>query len=171
MQFWTHHPTGFQVDAVGLVIDSTKGQYWHCTRPRFRYCEVLPKLHKVVGTDQFLWCNTIRGQYKRWTEGMDLAEWELNVPESQVIAFIRQSVWEDIVWSKNDDWEKIIIEGKPGADADLLGLVLVPVLPKWAKCHGQLHPEQSNEFLEYAERQYELSQNMDPKLRQEYDWP
>jgi len=139
MQLWTHHPSRFQIDAVDLVVDPTQGEHWHMEARNFRYRDVLRALCGRLGTSQFLWCCTRRGQFRRLIAECDLVEWELNVPESQILAFIRGRVWEDIVWSRSDDWGELIIEERPElADPYINALVRVPLLSEWVTCHGQL---------------------------------
>jgi hypothetical protein len=171
VQLWTHHPSGFQIDAPDLVIDPTKGQYWRCQGPDFRYRDVLPKLHQFVGTSQFLWCCTVRGQFIRPTEDTDLIEWELNVPQPQILRFYRASVWEGIVRGKSADWNSLVIAGNPPAGVDTHALVRIPLKPTWVKCHGELRPQISREALERANKALQSSHVEDQKLRQEYpDW-
>ncbi len=146
MQLWTHHPSGFSVDDPDLVIDFRKGEYAKedtQDNKGFRYCNVLPKLHTRVGTTQFLWCCTKRGEYPRAMEDDDSVEWELNVLLTQVLTFYRVSVWEDIVWNRNDNWDRLLIPvgaTEPAGSQlnDLGALVRVPLDPNRAKCHGQL---------------------------------
>ena len=151
MQLWTHHPSDFPVDDPDLVVDYTKGKYADSSMEGnngFRYRTVLPELHKRVETSQFLWCCTERGSYPRVTEDVDknLMEWELNVPLTQILAFHRISAWEDLVWSRSDDWEELLIEvgeiEPPANDLSDLGvLVRVPLNPTWTTCHGPLPPK------------------------------
>ena len=154
MQLWTHHPSDFRVNDPDLVVDYTKGMYAQPSMQGingFRYCNVMPKLHTRVGTTQFLWCCTERGCYERVTEDVDkdLLKWELNVPLTQILHFHRVSVWEDIVWSRSDDWQDLLIEvGETERAAndlsDVGALVRVPLNRKWATCHGLLQPMYSN---------------------------
>ena len=150
MQLWTHHPSDFPVNDPCLVVDHTKGVYWQSDMQGsngFRYRAVLPKLHALIGTDQFLWCLTERGRYERVRENVDkdLMEWELNVPLTQILRFYRESVWDKIVRSQNDNWEHLLIavrETEPRASelTDVGALVRAPLHPKWARCNGQLPP-------------------------------
>jgi hypothetical protein len=145
MQLWTHHPSSFRVDNPQLEVDYTKGQYAQPDRAgeiAFQYRKVMPRLHQIVGTTQFLWCCTKRGRYPKAMEE-DSTEWELNVPLTQVLSFYRVGVWEDILYNRSDDWTHLLIavgETEPAANDldDLGGLIRVPLEPKWAYCHGQL---------------------------------
>ena len=149
MQLWTYHPSDFRVDDPDLVVDYTKGKYAEPSSQvnGFRYREVATKLHKRVGTTQILWCFVERGRYVRVTEDVDkdVMEWELNVPLTQILAFYRVSVWEDIIWSRNDEWEHLVIavEIEPPASrlSDLGALVRVPLSREWTTCHGHLPPK------------------------------
>ena len=150
MELWTHHLVEFPVNDPNLIVDHTRGQYWEEEMigvDGFCYRDVLPRLHTCLGTTQFLWCCTRRDCYPRASEDVDkdLMEWELNVPLTQVLTFYRGSVWEDILWSKSDNWDRLLIavgETAPAGNQlnDLGALARVPLEPKWAKCHGQLPP-------------------------------
>jgi hypothetical protein len=170
MQLWTYHPTGFQVDAADLIIDPARGQYWRHDEPGFRYQEVFPKLQKLVGTNQFLWCYTVRGQCIRVTEDMELVEWELNVQESHILRFFRSYVWEAIVRSKGDDWVNLFVSGKPEAGQDIHALVVVPLPRGTAQSRGILRPLHSKESLKYAKEVAERSRNLPASERDAYDF-
>lgn len=130
MRLWTHHPSTFQVDDPHERIDRTLGEYWKDSMgPDFRYREVLPRLQNLVGTDQFLWCCTVRGCYPVG-ETTDSIEWELNEPFSQILAFYRETVWLDIILGRGDDWDNLLIQGiseEEAADKDIGALVRFPV--------------------------------------------
>ena len=137
---WTHHPSNFCVDDPELVIHHTRGQYWQSSMGEgFRYGEVLSMLIERIGSDQFLWCCTVRGEFIRTTEEIDLVEWELNVPPPQVFSFFLTSVWEDLVWNRGNDWERLLINGPVEEGSEDVGaLVRVPVEAKCVTCHGPL---------------------------------
>jgi len=170
MQLWTHQPTGFQIDSASLVIDPARGQYWSCQIVGSRYRDVLPKLQELVGASQFLWCCTVPGQFVRVTEQMDLVEWELNVPESQILRCIRASVWEAIVRGESDDWENLFRVGAPVAGIDIHVLVRVPLPAGTARSHGQLRPLYTRERLEHLKDVTERSRNLPAHEREPYDW-
>jgi hypothetical protein len=140
MQLWTYHPSTFPVDDPNLEVDYTRGIFWRIEMGQsFRYRVVLPKLHDLVKTTQFLWCCTLRGTYPRTWEGDDSVEWELNAPLTQILTFYRKNVWDDIVWSRSDDWAQLLIpvgEKERVGDENLGALVRVPLKSDWAKCHG-----------------------------------
>jgi hypothetical protein len=131
MQLWTHHPHGFRLDSAHIVIDPTKGRYWRDNIAGLRYRDVLPKLQQLLGTRQFLWCYTIRTQ----PQNADLVEWELNLPESQILRFVHSWVWETIVWGNPDGWQNLFADGRPDAGKDIHALVSWPLPPAWVKCH------------------------------------
>lgn len=139
MRLWTHHPEAFQLNDADLRIDPTMGKYWQYQATNFRYREVLPILIKLIGTDQFIWCCTVRGQFKRTTSKKDLVEWELDVPAPQILAFYRASVWDGIVWNRSPDWDGLFVDISQGvADTEIHALVRIPIRREWAICHGQL---------------------------------
>jgi len=141
MQLWTHHPSHFRVDASDLIIDAKRGQYWADHGTNFRYRALHPVLCSKLGTDQFLWCCTIRGMFIRTIEAIDIVEWELNVPESHIIAYIRVSAWEALLRRRTDQWEDLIPSEIPRADKDINALVSLPLLSEWITRHGPLAPQ------------------------------
>src|SRR5438034_1594324 len=128
MQLWTHHPSSFRIDALVLPIDPRRGQHWNYQAKNFRYRGVAPMLWELVGTDQFLWCCTLRGMFVRPTEEDDLVEWEINAPPSKIIAYISSPVWENLVWSKSDSWDGLIINDTAAlGHRDIHALLSVPL--------------------------------------------
>src|SRR5262249_39043968 len=109
MRLWTYQPGDFRIDTADLVIDPARGYYWHYRAPGFRYREMLPVLQRRFGTDQFLWCYSIRGEFIRASEDHDVVEWALNVPDFQILGLIRASVWEAIVRSQSDNWSNLFV--------------------------------------------------------------
>jgi len=135
MRLWTYQPRGFRIDDPQLIVDPKQGSYWtdECWI-RARYRQMLPKLIKMVGTDQFLWCCTA---YYTWFSipGRPVVEWELNVPRSQILAFIREPVWDAIL--KGDDRDlasAVVVERPVQPDANVSALVRVPLLGEWVTC-------------------------------------
>lgn len=137
MKLWTHHPDKFKVDDPDLMIDHTKGGYWHHEEKGFRYRDVLPVLVKRIGTDQFLWCCTVRGEFERVSEDVDLVEWELDIEYSQILAFYNVPIWDDLVSSRNDEWENLVLDTGE-ADQNVGALVRVPLGPTTATRIGPL---------------------------------
>lgn len=170
MQLWTHHPSTFHLADANLIVDPTVGHYWNNHKADFRYRDVLPQFQSLVGTTQILWCCTVRGQFIRPTEDTDLVEWELNIPEPSRVRFFRSSVWEDIVRGKIDDWSSLFVDGIPEPSGDIHAIALLPLQANWIKCHGPLRPLRSQADLERARRVAESSAQMNPELRNEYDW-
>ena len=147
MKLWTHHPSDFLVDDRTLQLDHTKGGYWNSPDPdlRKRYREILPKLHDLIETDQCLWCCTVRGLFERMTEDVDLVEWELRVPFSQVHRFYSIPLWEDLIYTRTDSWDGLFLEELGEAEAehkDVGALVQFHAFhPDWITCHGPPEPE------------------------------
>ena len=76
------------------------------------------------------------------TEKEDLVEWELNVPDAQVLAFYREPVWETLVRDPLSNWDNLIVTDRPViALKDIGAWVKVPLLREWVTCHGQLEPK------------------------------
>ena len=146
MKLWIYHPACFRVDDPNLQLDHTKGRYWNSPdlNLRKRYREILPKLHDLLGTRQCLWCCTVRGLFVRMTEDDDLVEWELRVPFSQVLAFYSIPLWEDLIYTRTDTWDGLILEQLGEAEAehkDIGALVQFHQLhPGWITCHGPPKP-------------------------------
>lgn len=75
--------------------------------------EALTKLRKMLGIDQWpLWCCTVPGVWLP-IESFPVDEWELNIPDSQIVAFIRELPWHAILKGTGDDWEKVIVTERP----------------------------------------------------------
>ena len=127
---WTHHPSTFRVDDPELRIDSKQGVFWNQNEAGYRYRQVLPKVHKQLGTTQCLWCCTIPGTFKRIFEGHDLVEWELKVPSSEV-HFYNVHVWEKILYSRTDDWDRLWLNTMTSASDNVGALVSLPLKPEW----------------------------------------
>lgn len=140
MQLWTHHPSEFRIDQPGLVINPSNGRYSKSCGNGFRYSDVLPMLQERVGANQLLWCCTTRGRYMPTHEPSDCVEWEVNLPLSKV-TLISVAVWDDIVWSRGDDWDSLILTGlteSQAASKNINALVRLPLPPGCLTCHGQL---------------------------------
>ena len=141
MKLWTHHSSTFRIDDPHLTIDASLGQYCQDEERDFKYREVLPQLWEFVGTDQFLWCCTVRDQIVRMTESIDLVEWEPEVPMSQIVAFYRVQVWDDIIRNRADNWDDLIISVEIDNDIakpEIGALVRVPLLLDDVKRLGPL---------------------------------
>ena len=96
---------------------------------------MLPLFQDLIGTNQFLWCCVERGKYPQDFTGT-LVEWELNIPNKSKVILIKTQIWEDIVHSKSDDWDDLLVKDIP---TDLKGLSAVALLrlkKKWIKCLG-----------------------------------
>src|SRR5262245_61194650 len=112
MRLWTYQPRGFQIDAPGLTIDPAQGPYWNQPGTPL-YKEALAKLRKMLGIEQWpLWCCTVPGVWLP-IDSFPVDEWELNVPDSQVVAFIRELPWHAIMKGTGEDWEKVIVTERP----------------------------------------------------------
>jgi hypothetical protein len=139
MQLWTYQPLGFCIDDLELIVNPKLGSYWNdeCwIRPRYR--EMLPKLIRMLGTDQFLWCCTA---YYTWFSipGRPVEEWELNIPESQILAFIREPIWGGILRGDDRDLASIIVAERPVQPGmNITALVRVPLLTEWVTCRGKV---------------------------------
>jgi hypothetical protein len=101
MRLWTYHPEGFAVDDPQLHIDPTKGPYWN--EPRLCYKDALTWLTGMVGTDQFLWCCTVADAWLPLSYSYDPMKSELDVPASQILAYILEPVWDGILKDRNRD--------------------------------------------------------------------
>src|SRR6266478_9985439 len=111
MRLWTYHPPGTLIDRLRSV-DPTQGPYWDDPITH-RYKEALPRLCKMLGIRKYpLWCCT---DPSAWIpiESRPVLEWELNVPESKIVEFIRETVWHAIICGQGDDWENVIVKERP----------------------------------------------------------
>lgn len=133
MQLWTYHPDTFQIDAPDLCIDPTLGRNWTYESRGFRYREVFPIFCRYIGVPdgQFLWCKCERG----WENfSGKIVEWELNIP-AHALRFYRGDVWEALVWSKSDDWSRLIVDASA---RNVEAVALTPLQAGWATRHGPL---------------------------------
>jgi hypothetical protein len=134
MQLWTHHPPLFDLTDPNLRLDWTKGYYWNYDQLGLRYRQILPTLHGLVGTNQFIWCYTHRacnGQRDRV-----LVEWELTFEPAEIIRFIHSRLWDQIVDGKDMELSLVFIDGNPTPGEGVHALVRVPLPPERARKHG-----------------------------------
>jgi hypothetical protein len=128
MKLWTYHPITFRPDDPNVEIDPSKGMCW--SMKSLRYREVLPRLHQLLGTDQFLWCWTTKDDFTRTSKEITImVEWELDVPLSEIWAFYSVPIWDDIVSGKSEAWETLVVP-KEGAVAnkDLAAWIRFPLM-------------------------------------------
>jgi hypothetical protein len=174
VRLWTYQPSDFRPDAK--KIDPTRGRYWRDEARGFRYRKILTKLQKLVGTDQFLWCYTVRPPNPRVIEDVDVIEWELDVPLSHVLRFIHSHVWEGIFrsqrddWENLDDWKNLLIEGEPSPGEGVHALVRWPLPDGALRSHRQPQPQHSAASLKYAEEVKKASENLPAAERDAYDF-
>lgn len=128
MIVWTNHPKAFPICSPDLVIDYKLGHYWRDNHGHYR--DVLPKLHRLLGETQFLWCvTTLNKPFQRMSEDIDLVRWELDVPSSQVLALYREDAWNALFNGESTDWRSLIVD----AVGERIGaFVRVPIEPAWA---------------------------------------
>lgn len=138
MQLWTHHASGFRLDSLPLPLDPRRGEFWNRPHgPNFCYRTVVPILWERLGTDQFLWCCTLQGKFPRKSSDDDLVEWELNVPEASVLAFINALAWESMVSGGAEKWDTLFIRNRPiEVSIGVHALVSVPLPPGSVTCRG-----------------------------------
>lgn len=140
MRLWTFQAGSVQVNTPGLRIDPTLGEYWNNPNENVRqnYRAVLPKLHRHLGTDQFLWCWTVRDQYISDPSDGKIG-WALNIPRLEIIIFYRMDIWESIFWkgaaAEERDWKALFVDLPPEqlTTSEFGALVLLPIEPEWAK--------------------------------------
>jgi hypothetical protein len=76
------------------------------------------------------------------SEPSDSVEWEIELPLPEVILY-SVPVWEDIVWSRADDWQSLFLTGlseDEAANESVGALVRLPLPDSCLTCHGQLPP-------------------------------
>jgi hypothetical protein len=169
MQLWTHHPSTFRLDLPDAKVYPERGDHWQMEAKGFRYPQIARKLWQVIGTNQFLWCCTSRGGFVRTTEAIDLVEWEIAAPPSTILAFINAYRWEDLVWSRSDDWNGLILQRAPSrGDRAIHALVAVPLPPGAANCRGQLPPQVTRAREEEVRNM--LKRPHDQRLAEQYDY-
>jgi hypothetical protein len=135
MQLWTYHPQAFRIDAPDLDVKHELGFNWSLSRPHFRYREVLPIFCDLIGTTQFVWCSFKR-EWKKFYA--DMVEWELNISLADRLRFYDEKVWNDLVWSRTDDWTNLMVNPTRAGQENIEAIVLTPLQADWAIDHGQL---------------------------------
>jgi hypothetical protein len=93
----------------------------------------------MLGLDRFpLWCCTVPDSWFL-IESRPVDVWELNVADSQIVGFIRESVWDAILKGRGDEWASVIVAERPiQPDKNITALVLLPLELNCVKCHGKL---------------------------------
>lgn len=113
LKVWTYQ-RGVDLLVPGLVIDSRKGQYWADDRPDFRYQAAISELWQRLGTDQFLWCYTVRNPTPRVVESrdQDMREYELAVADDDVLGLHDNRLWERFLREGKSEWNDLILDRK-----------------------------------------------------------
>jgi hypothetical protein len=138
MQLWTYHPPEFRInDHRTGPIDPSRGVYWKDSTLRYR--QGLLELCKVLKINTFpLWCKTSRTW--RLVDPLNPpTEWELNVPESEILCFIRESAWDGAIRhpAGDFDWDSILLTELPAPCDDVSAVVGFPLAAEClVVCHG-----------------------------------
>jgi len=179
MRLWTYQPCDFRVDdRQSPGIDPTQGVYWKDSTYTPCYQTALPQLCEVVGINYYpLWCKTVEGwlvsdylncplcnsalPLRPQVEGRivgcpdcsfthkPIVEWQLDLPDSAIIAFIGEKPWHAIVAGTSQDWNGVIVES--GVHDYISAIVPFPVLLAWnVKRNGPIYPPILRSWLGYA---------------------
>lgn len=135
MQLWTLHPEELRIDDPDVIIDPTLGAYWNDPREDFRYREVLPLFQERIDSDQFLWCCIERNKYILGLKAK-IIEWELNIPDNSKIRLFKTQIWEDLLYSRRDDWDDLFVENVPTDSKGISAVAVMPLEESWIVCHG-----------------------------------
>jgi hypothetical protein len=135
----TYHPSDFNLLDPLLKIDPSRGQYWE-EDEQFRYRSILPKLHAILGSDQIVWCVFNRDDYILTERHVrEYVEWEYVGSIVTAVRYLNSRVWEDIVWSRGDEWDTLIVAECPADITRVKPIVLNDLAkPEWWACHGPL---------------------------------
>jgi hypothetical protein len=136
VKLWTYHPSNFVLNTPGAIIDPRLGINMNFRAPGFRYPVVWKQLATLLGANQFLWCFTKHGCFVRVEQNYDSVEWELTVPDSEILGFIDAYLWEQIVFSASDDWSRLFIDGPVEPSVGISALVRFPLQAGRMKCNG-----------------------------------
>ena len=144
MQLWTYHPANFRLDDPRPLahLDPALGPYWN--DPTLCYERSLRRLLKTIGVEQFpLWCFVAPDCWGLPDVCDGPTEWELAVPESDVLTFIRSHLWDAILKGHTNSWHDLIVMERPVALAtDITAIVQFPLLPHWNVInHGRVVPK------------------------------
>ena len=105
-------------------------------------------MHKLLGTDQFLWCWTTRGSRSFKEFCLLLLEWELDVPLSEILAFHSVPIWDEIVGGKSEAWDRLSIEKATAvAEENLAAWVRFPLRDCSIRCLGRPQDNRVHEWL------------------------
>ncbi len=136
MKLWTYHPITFRPNDPNGKIDPRKGMCWGNSSLRYR--QALPRLHELLGTDQFLWCWTTRGSRSSKEVCLLLHEWKLEVPLSEILAFCNIPIWDEIVDGKGEAWDRLFVEKTTAvAEDNLAAWVRFPLRECLITCLGR----------------------------------
>jgi hypothetical protein len=96
MRLWTWHPPGFSI--LTGKLDRSLSPY---ARDRPAYLAACAELAARIGTEQFIFCCTHRGQWStvKWPylRLEPEVEWVLEVPYAQVLALIDGAAWDHAI--------------------------------------------------------------------------
>jgi hypothetical protein len=151
LQLWTYHPADFRLDDPCVQrIDPARGMNWN--EPTLRYRESLHALCRALNISQFpLWCCTVRRGVLADHVNPPL-EWELNVPDSDSLAFLFEPAWDAALRGNGEwNWDSVLIPHRPVVpDENVSAIVCFPLAPGWLlACHGrQVRPEWRSEVAQ-----------------------
>jgi hypothetical protein len=132
MRLWTYHPPDFRLDDPGCAgIDPSRGPYWNdATLPGYK--SALTALQALLRIDHSpLWCYTCAGCWSRHLPDPSRVEWLLDVPAVQVLAFVREPLWDAILQGRGGDLRDAVFTAAPERlDANTTALVRFPLLPE-----------------------------------------
>lgn len=161
MKLWTYHPAQFRIDDPNSpAIDPRQGPYW--SEPTLCYELSLHLLLKKLGTELFpLWCFTVPDCWELADVTKGPVEWELDIPEPEIQAFIRQPIWDAILKGSGDDWDNVVVKDRPVKPDKYISAVLrFPLSPDWGVicCGKYVLPEwrKEAEFLKSRDHALQL---------------
>jgi len=96
MRLWTYQWPDFRLTDCNLKVDFNKSRYAK-TFPKYK--DACKRLSDLLGTDQIIWCYTRQNEYI-YLPGEAPMEWELEIPEDQILAYICSYTWNKILGVK-----------------------------------------------------------------------
>jgi hypothetical protein len=123
MKLWTYHHEDFRIDDPCGVVDPTKGPYHKRDSDRFQYRRAYAALQARLRVRDFLFCCLTRNNSFRETNLIPSdrrTDWEIEIPQDDVLAFLCSSRWVNAIETGTFDWEEIIIPHNCGDDIEAL---------------------------------------------------
>lgn len=92
MKLWSWQTPDFSL--VDGTVDHTRGEYYRDTQ---NVPEAYDKLSQLVGTEDWIFCYIRRNDHSDPPSGGNRCEWELDIPQDEILRFLDDVVWNSIL--------------------------------------------------------------------------